>query len=577
VKTRCGQRVIQERPGLATVLLAMIWCLTLSGVALAQEPAATAFPTSYTVKYLVPDAVYLDGGTTSGLSVGMKLSVQRKDAAGPNRLFVAELEVVAVTSISAVCSVTRKEKDLVQGDTAYLSASDIEARDLEVSDESTQYLMVASFSEGDPIDEELREYVPRPPLPEINRVRGRIGVDYGGLAGLHSGGGSSRVGLLLRADVTRIGGTHWRFNGYHRGRLDSRRSRRNETLTDVLNRTYQLSFSYDNPESPWVLGLGRLHVPWASSLNVVDGGFAGRRFGRGMTVGLFGGSSPDPTSWRYAPDRQLSGAFFNLERGSFQSVRHSSTVGVALDYRNWNPDRRFGFLENSVFYKHFASVYHSLEVDKLRRDGEQTGGVVPSRSFLTVRMQPSSRVSFDISHNYFREVPTFDSRLVGTGLVDKLLFQGVSGGVRLQLPRRVSPYVSVGRSSRNDDGSDSWNVMYGVFLGEVWKGLRLDARRSRFDSAFGEGTYTALDVTRELNERIRIDLQGGLQRVHSAGGVSNRARWMTLYVDWLLTEYFIGAGLTFYRGNGQDYNQWAVTGGYRFGSNGSPTRTGRVP
>ncbi len=465
---------------LLAVCLLLLLVAGQGAVLLAQNDSVTDFPRSFKIKYLVPDAVYLDGGASSGLGIGMKLSVQRKDDAGANMLFVAELEVVAVTSTSAVCAVVRREKELVQGDTAYLSAKDIEARSLEeTSDESAQYLMVASFSEGDPIDEELREYVPRRALPEINRVRGRIGVDYGGLAGLNSPGGSSRVGLVLRVDVTRIAGTHWRFSGHYRGRLNSRRSRRDETLTDLLNRTYQLSLSYESPETPWVLGFGRLHVPWASSLNVVDGGFAGRRFSRGMTVGVFGGSSPDPTSWRYTPGRQLTGAFLNVERGSFESIKHSSTFGFAFDYRDWKPNRRFGFFENSFFYRHVASVYHSLEIDRLRSEAGQGGGIVPSRSFLTVRMQPSSHLSFDISHNYFREVPTFDSRLIGTGLVDKLLFQGVSGGVRLQLPRRVSPYVNIGRSSRNDDNSASWNVMYGAFLGNVWKGFRLDARRSQ--------------------------------------------------------------------------------------------------
>ncbi len=40
-----------------------------------------------------------------------------------------------------------------------------------------QYPMVISFSEGDPLDEEVRDAIPRPPLPEVNQIRGRIGFD----------------------------------------------------------------------------------------------------------------------------------------------------------------------------------------------------------------------------------------------------------------------------------------------------------------------------------------------------------------------------------------------------------------
>ena len=539
-----------------------VWCLILAAP-LAAQKAGGEFPTAYVVKYVVPDAVYLEGGTASGLAIGMKLSIQRKEESGTGTSIIAELDVVSVTTSSAVCAVGRRTKDPVQGDVARLSARDIEARELDrPEDEAGQYPMIVSFSEGDPIDEELREYVPRPPLPEINRVRGRIGLEYSGINSLAGPSGSSHLGLVLRADATRIAGTHWRFNGYHRGRLDSRRNRRDETLTDLLNRTYQLGFTYDNPDSRWVLGVGRLQVPWASSLSVVDGGYAGRRLNRALTVGLFGGSSPDPTSWRYAKDRQLTGAFVNLEGGSFESLRHSTTFGLAFDYRDWKPDRRFGFLENDFFYKNVVSVYHSFEMDKLKSD--QQDSIVPSRSFLTVRVRPARIVSFDVSHNYFREVPTFDSRLVGTGLLDKMLFQGASAGVRLELPGRVSPYASLGRSSRTGDRDPSWNTMYGFSV--PWRSFRLDARRSRFDSSFGAGTYSTLTASREFAEKLRVDLQGGWQKLATttAGSRPNRARWMTVNADWYLSRYFVGAGITFYRGNGEEYDQWSLNGGYRF-------------
>ena len=59
-------------------------------------------------------------------------------------------------------------------------------------------------------------------------------------------------------------------------------------------------------------------------------------------------------------------------------------------------------------------------------------GVQLSQSFLTVRYTPRKRISLDVSDNYFRGVPTFDQRLIGTGLLDKYLFTGISGGVRVE-------------------------------------------------------------------------------------------------------------------------------------------------
>lgn len=65
---------------------------------------------------------------------------------------------------------------------------------------------VVSFSDGDTLDEEAREEVPRPPLPSVNRARGRIGLDY--ITTTSQGMTSSNVGVAFRGDITRIGGTY---------------------------------------------------------------------------------------------------------------------------------------------------------------------------------------------------------------------------------------------------------------------------------------------------------------------------------------------------------------------------------
>src|SRR5215469_17249803 len=52
---------------------------------------------------------------------------------------------------------------------------------------------------------------------------------------------------------------------------------------------------------------------------------------------------------------------------------------------------------------------------------EKSGGSSPtgvSRSYTSVHFQPVTRVTFGINYNYFWNLPTFDPRLVGTGLLD---------------------------------------------------------------------------------------------------------------------------------------------------------------
>jgi len=532
---------------------------------------------SFRVKYVAADAVYLDGGSSEGLAEGQKLTIKRKVGGGEEEPVVAEIEIESVASASAVGKVISASSDILPGDTASLSAEDKEKLRLLLSSrDARKYPQIVSFSEGDPLDEEVRENLPKPPLPEVNRARGRIGLDYGYMQQPGGGTGYTQFGFMLRIDATRLAGTYWNLSGYYRGRLHSQgEGSQQPTLIELINRTYHLSLSYDNPNSRWVAGFGRLYIPWASSLSTIDGFYLGRRHGR-ATLGVFGGSAPDPTSWSYDPNRQMAGGFVNFEEGSYESFRFTSTSGVAISRVNWHPDRQFGFFENGLYYKRYVSVYSDIETDFMngsRVSDPVTGsqdssgrGLQLSRSYLTVRLQPMKVLSLDISENYFRNIPTFDERLIGTGLLDRYLFQGLSGGFRLELPHRTGIYSSIGRSSRTGDARASWDYLTGVTAGDIMHtGVRADFRYSKFDSSFGRGTYRSLMLSRELGEGLRFDLQVGQQDFVSELTRQNRARFINGDVDWFLSaHYYLGLGMTVYRGEAQNYNQSYLTLGYRF-------------
>src|SRR5262249_15347901 len=150
------------------------------------------------------------------------------------------------------------------------------------------------------------------------------------------------------------------------------------------------------------------------------------------------------------PDRRTAGSFVAFDAGSFDSLRFTTTEGIAVSSIGWREDRQFLFNETRLYYKRFFSVYNATQADKQRRpDGGIEQGL--ALSFSTLRLQPVSFLSFDLNHNYFRDVPTFSSSLVSTGLLDKFLFQGLSAGVRVELPMRIAIYGNFGQSSRSGD------------------------------------------------------------------------------------------------------------------------------
>lgn len=539
--------------------------------------------TAFKVKYVAQGAAYLDGGRSSGLAEGMKLVVRdntsvpggsKPDAANPatpvaNDGTVAELEVISVAETSAVTDIRVPTRDVKPGDIAYLSSADQEALVQKNALSATRkYPTVISFTEGDTLDEEARDEVPKPPLPSVNRARGAIGFDYMGTMTHGAGGGlSSDLGMMVRTDITRIRGTYWNMSGYWRGRLEQQSAPSQPTLQDLINRTYHLAMTYDNPQSAWVAGFGRLYLPWASSLDTIDGGYFGRR-SHGVTTGIFAGSTPDPTSWDYNPQQRIAGSFVNFEGGSFDDFRYTSTTGLGVSTLNWQVTKPFVFAENGLYYKRFLSIYDSMQADSPRgTPATPAPGPGLGRSFLTVRVQPISRLELDFNHTYFRDVPTFDPTLIGTGLLDKYLFQGFSAGARVEVVKHIWVYSDLGRSNRTGDAKSSLNQLYGVTWDRLpWFGLRADAHYSRFNSAFADGRYESFSLSRNFGD-FRLQLLVGQQDFTSTLSANNRSRFITSNVEAPLgTHYFLQGGFTTNRGGLMNYDQWMFTMGYRFDS-----------
>jgi hypothetical protein len=315
-------------------------------------------------------------------------------------------------------------------------------------------------------------------------------------------------------------------------------------------------------------GVGRLYLPYAPSLNTIDGGYFGYRINQRLTVGVFGGSTPDPTSWSYAPNQRIAGTFVNYERGDFDHLRLSDTFGLAGTSMGWHVAREFVFAENTISYSHAFSIYNSLQFDKARTAvGGVTYNTGLTQSFSSIRFQPIHLITFDLNHNYLRNLPTFDPALISTGLLDQYLFQGLSGGVQLELPYRIRLSTDIGRSKSSSDSATSWNQMYGVTFGEIKKtGLMLDLRYAKFNSSFGQGQYEFVSVSRSLADRFHIQLQGGTQHLNSAFSANTNSKFITSIFDWSIgPRYFFEGLFSWNSGTSMNYQQTNFTFGYRFG------------
>lgn len=539
-----------------------------------EQPPDANLHVLFKVKYVADGVVYLVGGRTSGLAKGMKLVVRDvvrlwPDSWAPQGPALAGLDVISVSGTSTVAEIHNAKRNVVPGDWAELSEA--EYRQLGETPAASS-LLTSSAPSPAPI-ESLRPEKADASSQEESRIRARIGLDYSGISSSGSTPGrSSTKGMTISADMTRIGGTSWNLQGYWRGRLTSNSQPNEGTLQDYLDRTYTLQLFYDNPNSRWVAGFGRLYLPWAVSLDTIDGGYFGRKVAGGVTAGVFFGSTPDPSSWHYRPNQQTAGSFVNFEGGNYDDFHCTSTAGFAADMLKWQLDRPYVFLENGLSYSKYFSVYHSLIVDSPQ--GDSTDGIKPGagigRSYLSVRVTPRQWISFDLSHNYFRDTPTAATALIGTGLVDKLLYQGVNAGVRVEPVRNLAVYTSLGRSDKTGDVHRSLNEMYGVTWKEIWKtGIRADAHYSKFDSSFARGEYRALTFSRHLGNRTVWDAQLGSQSLSSPFTVNQHSIFLDSSFDANFGSHtFLQSGYTIERGSQLNYTQWRLSLGYRVDARG---------
>ena len=241
----------------------------------------------------------------------------------------------------------------------------------------------------------------------------------------------------------------------------------------------------------------------------------------------------------------------------------------------WTINRPFVFTENDYSFKRYFSLYHSMQIDRpTANPGATAVGTGVGQSILTFRVQAHPRVALDLTHTYFRDVPTYDLSLVGTGLLDKYLFQGINGGARIQFPEHITGYLTVGSSSTSSDPKRSLNTLYGVSMNHIWKtGLQVDARYSKFDSAFAAGSYKSISINRDLESWLRMDLQGGRYAYTSSLAAASNSYFINMMMDANIgARYFLQSDFTTQRGGAMNYNQWTMTFGYRFDNRESSKR-----
>lgn len=138
----------------------------------------------------------------------------------------------------------------------------------------------------------------------------------------------------------------------------------------------------------------------------------------------------------------------------------------------------------------------------------------------------------------------------------------------MEVIKTVWVYGNWGKSNRTGDNGDSLNELYGLTFDRLpWVHIRADGHYARFNSSFGNGTYSSVSLSRSLGDNFRLELLGGQQNFVSPLSSNTSAKFLTSNMEMNLgSHYFMQGGFTVNRGLTQSYDQWLFSIGYRFDS-----------
>ena len=277
-----------------TACLGLAVLLALAEVAAGQEPAEATIG----VRYRSADTVYLDAGSTAGLTAGERLEVFRDGRV------IAILEVVYLAEHSASARVVEGNADVRPGD------------------------RVRRLPDAAPPTPPRADEAPAPPPPEPppprrpvdrraeTRISGTVTFDWEGF----SDGGEAardwqRTALGLRLRGSDLGGLPLGV----RVRLRASEVERDRAYLSGLvpesesrDRLYELALSWEPPEGRWALRAGRLGASPYAGIGYLDGALGEVRLAGNLSVGAFAGRRPVIEELGFDGDGSQVGGFLRL-------------------------------------------------------------------------------------------------------------------------------------------------------------------------------------------------------------------------------------------------------------------------
>ncbi len=463
-------------------------CLAVS-VAVGQQQ------TTGTVTYVAAGQVYVGAGRSKGIADSATATVVR------GTTLITTLRLVAASSSSSSWTADSAVQSVQVGDQVrirFTPAQDVAVVPVDTLPRTPAKTMLTT---------DYRRPSRASTSPAIDLV-GRIGTQLVVLGFDQPSQNLRQAGVVVSARA-RLRDLPLRFELYANGRDVSRGSVRPLSARSMnASRLYRAAIEYDDTRNQ--AAIGRMTLPFAPTVGVLDGATYARRWGS-LTTGLGIG---------FQPDLNLQGAdflrrrfiiFANLQPASMPSASLSGTY--AKTWYKGASEREVVNATGSTAISDRISIWGSTDID-LRVSEAGVHRLAPSLSLLLVTASWRVNDVFSLSGGLdaSRSVLPFSfARFIPDSMTDHSLRSGLSISGSLSLRRGMSvtatltPRLTAG--AFNGDYAASTSVgAYDLFGSGV--GLRLQGTLNQSQMSIGQG----LGLTASMNA-LTVDWNLRVQQV----------------------------------------------------------------
>jgi hypothetical protein len=545
--------------------------------AVAQQQLNSASPNEkearleFRVRYVTPDAVYFNGGTTLGVRPGDKVWVMRDGQK------IVQLEVKYVSEHNASClfdkePAQRENLPAVRVNDLILWTIPLPEylkRTRPPEEPKSTAGPVSPATKSRPTASEPKRFVPKRRSPN-NDLNGQFSVQTFG----QRDRSAQRFDFLessayLRLRLDRLAGLPLRLSTRARSSQNRQQFGGSSIRPQpMVHRVYEISIEFNAPNAPVEFAAGRmLRNDWRG-VGYLDGAAFGYRLNEIWKAGVFAGSQPDLYHYNFRFAEKKLGGFVQMKKPVRKNAEFLFTATGVGQYIRQQISREYLAAEINFTWlsKMYLTQYLEIDYNRKWRRTARTGAADLSNTYSNASYYPRSWISFGLSYDARRLIRTWEMRALADSLFDQALRQGWRANVSLQptaltrltLDGGLQQYKGTPNVYSAGVSASTWNLLR--------SGVGLSARLSYFGNSLSAGFYPALEVSRSFFGLVYATVGGGAYLYRQGnGGPSQKNPWERVRLDINLTRRFFLSG-TFenFHGDTMNFGRGFADLGWRF-------------